>query len=95
MNSPCPSFDAAEGHPLSLPKVVSSGDSGVLEFDLVVDFHDVTYDWLTWTTRAYNNDVPGPTIMVKRGDKLKINLIAESRGKNERRNVGCLALNLK
>ena len=74
-----PCFDGAYDQELEFPitHTASNDNSKLVELDLVVAPLDITYDWLTWTTRAFNGAVPGPTIMVKPGDQLKIHLYNE------------------
>ncbi|CAE7599623.1 cueO [Symbiodinium sp. CCMP2592] len=52
-------------------------DNGVLATSLIVDVADFTFPeaGIKLTTRAYNYSFPGPAMFVKRGDRLKINVI--------------------
>lgn len=42
---------------------------------LTVDIATITYDWLELKRRLYNGNAAGPTITVKRGDQLTLNLV--------------------
>ena len=74
MTSPCNSFAKVMRQPIVYPVLYFSGNSGVLDVDLVVSPVNITFDWLTFTTRAFNGGIPGPTIMLKPGDRLNVNL---------------------
>lgn len=63
---------------LNTPVEVSSGTSGSLAATLRVQQYSYSIPGvLSLTTRAYNGAVPGPTIRVRAGDELRIQLINE------------------
>ena len=64
----------AVGKELVQPSVVSSVN-GVLNLNLVAAPKLVPYEGGTRWALAYNGSVPGPTLMVKPGDTLNINLV--------------------
>ena len=64
----------AVGKELSSPSVISSVN-GVLNLNLVAAPKLVSYEGKTRWALTYNGSVPGPTLMVKPGDVLNINLV--------------------
>lgn len=42
---------------------------------LTVDIGTITFGWLELKRRLYNGHIPGPTITVRRGDVLTLNLV--------------------
>ena len=55
-------------------QLVSS--EGKLDTSLTVDINEYTIDWLTVKRRMYNDEYTGPTIRVKAGDKVNLNLVS-------------------
>ena len=54
-------------------QLVSS--EGKLVTSLTVDINEFTFDWLTVRRRTYNGGFTGPTIRVKAGDRVNLNLV--------------------
>ena len=73
----CASYDEETGSminnpPFAQPDIITSSN-GILETTLKVT--EARYEGpISFNTRVYNGGLPGPTFVVKRGDKLKIDL---------------------
>lgn len=65
--------DAASAPEFAEPPVVASS-GGVLDLHLRAEASTVTAGGVTATMLAYNGTVPGPTLMVKPGDTLRVSL---------------------
>mmetsp|Transcript_5161 Transcript_5161/g.16235 ORF Transcript_5161/g.16235 Transcript_5161/m.16235 type:complete len:647 (+) Transcript_5161:1357-3297(+) len=64
----------SRGERLTPVREVRSSD-GVLRVTLVVALLRVRLGNLTWTTRAYNGSFPGPTLVLRAGDRLEMTLV--------------------
>lgn len=62
------------GAALQTPTQLSSSN-GQLSTTLTVGISDLTVDWQTSSRRLYNGGSPGPTIRVRPGDRLLLNLV--------------------
>ena len=54
--------------------MVSSG--GRLQTSLLVDVTEFQVDWLNSLRRLYNNSFPSPTLRIKPGDVVSLNLVS-------------------
>ncbi|CAK8689527.1 unnamed protein product [Clavelina lepadiformis] len=71
-SSPCKTLQG--GQTFKTPdQVVSSG--GRLQTSLLVDVTEFQVDWLNSLRRLYNNSFPSPTLRIKPGDVVSLNLI--------------------
>lgn len=61
--------------PYQNPPELSSGDTGKLHVKLEVNAARFSAAGVSYNTRLYNGIAPGPTLRIRAGDKLSINLI--------------------
>jgi len=72
MENPCTPL---KGGDLYTKKSQLVSSEGKLDTSLTVDINEYTIDWLTVKRRMYNDEYTGPTIRVKAGDKVNLNLV--------------------
>jgi len=72
MKNPCTPLKGDEQYSKKAQLVSSEGK---LVTSLTVDINEFTFDWLTVRRRTYNGGFTGPTIRVKAGDRVNLNLV--------------------
>jgi len=63
------------GEEFTVPAELSTS-GGTASASITVSVADITIDWLIIHRRVFNGGIPGPTVRVRRGDRVNMTLVS-------------------